>query len=319
MFSVMSMARDYDAISAKERRKTQCAIPENGNREEAAHRLAAAFWDGTEERTDPMLDVSKVLADLTAEGEQVDRLVSDLDVARWNTPTPAPGWTIAHQIAHLASIFRLAATAATDKEAFRRMTRIAGENFQDGINAALAGYLYHPPKVLLARWRREREACVEALAAVPEGQVVPWLVRPLPPAILACAGMMELFGHGQDIADAIGVTPERTDRIWNVAGFAVLTWNFGYLARGIEAPQTEFRFELTAPSGAQWEFGPADAEQRITGDAVDFCLLVTRRRHRDDLDLTAEGPDADRWMDIAQAYRGPAGEGRQPGQFANAA
>jgi uncharacterized protein (TIGR03084 family) len=96
----------------------------------------------------------------------------------------------------------------------------------------------------------------------------------------------------------------------------VRTWDFGYQARGLTVPDKEFRFELTAVSGELWVFGPADAAQRITGPAVDFCLLVTRRRHRADLSLAAVGAEADRWLDIAQAYRGPAGPGRLPGQFA---
>jgi hypothetical protein len=54
----------------------------------------------------------------------------------------------------------------------------------------------------------------------------------------------------------------------------------------------------------------------VSGPALDFCLLVTQRRHRDDLALVAEGPDADHWLDIAQAFAGPSGEGRKPGQFA---
>ena len=36
-------------------------------------------------------------------------------------------------------------------------------------------------------------------------------------------------------------------------------------------------------------------------------LLVTQRRHRADLDLVADGADADRWLDIAQAFAGPSG------------
>jgi uncharacterized protein (TIGR03084 family) len=147
---------------------------------------------------------------------------------------------------------------------------------------------------------------------------VPWLVNPLPPAVLAAAGMMEMTGHGQDIADALGVTRRPTDRIRPVTEFIVRTRDFGYLARELTPPAEEFFFALTAPSGATWTFGPADATQRITGPAADLGLLATRRRHRADLALRAEGAEADRWLDIAQAYRGPAGAGREPGQFAAA-
>ncbi|HNQ99825.1 MAG TPA: hypothetical protein PKN52_07470, partial [Trueperaceae bacterium] len=57
---------------------------------------------------------------------------------------------------------------------------------------------------------------------------------------------------------------------------------------------------------------PDGAVQSVTGPARDFCLLVTHRRHRDDLDLVATGADADRWLDIAQAFAGPPGSGRTP-------
>lgn len=57
-----------------------------------------------------MTDLEIVLADLTADGEQLDRLVAGLDADQWKLPTPAPGWTVADQIAHLAFIFRLAGT-----------------------------------------------------------------------------------------------------------------------------------------------------------------------------------------------------------------
>jgi len=66
-------------------------------------------------------------------------------------------------------------------------------------------------------------------------------------------------------------------------------------------------------SGVQWNVGPADATQRVTGTGTDFCLLVTRRRHRDDTALTATGDEADRWLDIAQIYRGPQDPGAGPG------
>ncbi|MGW0481063.1 TIGR03084 family metal-binding protein [Nonomuraea sp. NPDC003214] len=262
-----------------------------------------------------MTELEVVLDDLTADGEQLDRLVSGLDPDQWNLPTPAPGWTIHNQIAHLAFIFRLATAAATDAARFEAMTAGAQQNFDGAVNAALKDYDDDTPDTLLARWRAERAAVVKGLAAVPPGNTVPWLVNPLPPIVLACAGIMEQFAHGQDIADALGVTLERTDRLRHLVVFAVLTQDFGYLSRGLTPPGVQFRFEITGPSGELWAYGPEDAENRIAGPATDFCLLVTRRRHRDDVAVTATGAEADRWLDIAQCYRGPAGAGRQPGQF----
>ena len=262
--------------------------------------------------------LENVFADLAAEAEEVDRLVARLEASQWSLATPARGWTIADQVAHLAFIFRLAGLAAADPETFGVLAAAAANDFNGAVNAALQDYRGDSPAVLLSKWRAERDACVAALAALPPGQVVPWLVNPLPATILACAGIMELFGHGQDIADTLGVHREPTDRLGHLVGFAVLTRDFGYQARGLTPPETQFRFEITAPSGELWAFGPEDATERVTGPAADFCLLVTRRRHPADLAVVASGPAAEHWLGIAQAYRGPAGAGRVPGQFAQA-
>jgi uncharacterized protein (TIGR03084 family) len=266
-----------------------------------------------------MTDPRSVIADLAEDADEVDRLVAGIDSDQWQLPTPAEGWTVKHQVGHLAFIFAIAGMAAGEPEAFAAMTAQVGTEpgrFDEAVNGALADYVDDPTDVLLTRWRAARDTAIKALAAVPADRIVPWLVNPLPPAVLACAGMMELFAHGQDIADALGVERVATDRIGNIVGFAVRTWDFGYQVRNLTPPVREFRFELTAPSGALWTFGPADATGLVTGPALDFCLLTTRRRHRDDLAITARGAEADAWLDIAQCYRGPAGPGREPGQFA---
>jgi len=253
---------------------------------------------------------------LTAECDELDAMLAGLDDEQWQLATPAPGWTIAHQVAHLAATFKVAGLAGSDPEGFRALMSRLSQDFTANVANALGEYLSDPPKVLFDRWQAERRTAVTSLSSVPADQLVPWLVNPLPPSVLMMAGMMEAFAHGQDIADALGVTPVRTDRIRFLVAFAVRVWDFGYLARNEPTPEVEFGYQLTAPSGALWQFGPENARQRITGPAEDFCLLVTRRRHRDDLALSAVGPDAEHWLDIAQAYRGPAGEGRRPGQFA---
>lgn len=257
-----------------------------------------------------------VLEALYADAAEVDRLVSELPEPEWALPTPAVGWTIQHQVAHLAFVFGLARMAAAEPDTFTTTLSRMDGSFDTAINASLADCLHEPADVLLSRWRTERDAAIGALSALSPDTVVPWLVRPIPMVVLARAGMMELFGHGQDIADALGVRRQHTDRLHHVVDIAVRVWDFGYHARGLTPPATEFRFEITGPSGAVWTFGPVGSEQRITGPAEDFCLLVTRRRHHADLEVTAVGSEAEHWLEIAQAYRGSAGPGRQPGQFA---
>ena len=72
----------------------------------------------------------------------------------------------------------------------------------------------------------------------------------------------------------------------------------------------------TGADGTRWDTVDIsdhdDAINRVTGPALDFCLLVTQRRHRSDLALMADGSVADEWLDIAQAFAGPPGTGRQP-------
>ncbi|MBT2212859.1 TIGR03084 family metal-binding protein [Actinomadura sp. NEAU-AAG7] len=256
-----------------------------------------------------------VVTALIAEGDALDRMVTGIAPDQWKTPTPAPGWSVSDQIAHLTFVYGLAGMAASDPDAFKSVTEAAAKDFQGAVNAAVKQHTGAPDD-MLAAFRAQRTATEKALAALPGDRLVPWLVRPIPAAVLAAAGMMELFAHGQDIADAVGVRREATDRLMHVVVFAILVQEFGYQARGETQPDTPFRFEITAPSGAVHAYGPADAEQRVSGPAEDFCLLVTRRRHRDDLKVVAVGAEADHWLDIAQAYRGPAGEGRRPGQFA---
>lgn len=266
--------------------------------------------------------IDEILADLEAEGDDLDRLVSGLAPEQWRLPTPSPGWTIAHQIGHLASSAALAVLAATDASALAaRQAEFGsefGKDFNGAIDAGAAEFADGPPDQLLARWRASLRSLQDALAAVPAGQRVPWIVTPVSPATMASIRLMELFAHGQDIADALGVERPATDRIVHVSRLGVRTRDFAFQARGLAAPSGEFLVRLAAPGGAEWTWGPQDAAQSVSGPALDFCLLVTQRRHRDDLGLTASGPDADRWLDIAQAYAGPPGPGRAPGQFAAA-
>lgn len=268
--------------------------------------------------------IHTVLADLLAESAGLDALVADLPPAAWATPTPAEGWTVAHQIAHLAWTDAQSLIAVEDPATFTREVAAAAA---DATAAAdLASYVEDgarlgaqlPPPVLLERWRAGRNRLREGLAAQPPGTRLPWYGPPMSTASMATARLMETWAHGEDVADALRVRRAPTPRLWHVARIAVRARDFAFAVHGRTPPPDEFRIELTAPDGMLWTFGPPDARQRVTGPAVDFCLLAVQRRHRDDLAVRAEGPDADAWLGIAQAFAGPPGKGRPPGARPNA-
>jgi hypothetical protein len=50
--------------------------------------------------------------------------------------------------------------------------------------------------------------------------------------------------------------------------------------------------DYTGPDGQTWDWGPEDAEQRVRGSALDFCLRATHRRSLAETGLTAVGEDA---------------------------
>ncbi|MEV6684692.1 TIGR03084 family metal-binding protein [Streptomyces sp. NPDC051130] len=254
-----------------------------------------------------------VFADLRAEGDELDSLVRELPGAGWAAPTPAAGWTIAHQIAHLHWTDRASLLALTDAEGFAVMAEEASKAPDTFVDEGAAEGALLDPAELLARWREGRAALDAALAAADPDARFPWYGPPMKAASMASARLMETWAHGQDVADALGVRRAPTNRLRHVARIGVRARDYAYAVRGLAAPGEQFRVELLAPDGAGvWAFGPEDAGQRVTGPALDFCLLVTRRAHRADLALTATGPDADRWLDIAQAFAGPAGPGRAP-------
>ena len=102
--------------------------------------------------------LARVLTDLAAESDDLDGTVRDLPDAEFDRPTPAPGWTIAHQIAHLTWTDVIAHTAVTDPDAFlAQLASVArAGRFESYVDRTAESYLA-PPPALLARWRVRRE------------------------------------------------------------------------------------------------------------------------------------------------------------------
>lgn len=259
-----------------------------------------------------MSALNSVLADLHDESDDLDRLVSALPVADWATQTPAPGWTISHQIAHLAWTDDVSRLAATDPAAFAVALAKAAEDPAGFVDAGANEGAALSPGELLVRWRSGRAALAVALAEIPDGTKVAWFGTQMSATTMATARIMETWAHGQDVVDALGVTRPPTARIKHITWLAVRTRDYAFQVHGLVPPAEPFRIELIGPSGDLWEFGPPDSSERISGPALDLCLLATQRRHRNDLALVAVGGNADKWLNIAQAFAGLPGTGREP-------
>lgn len=251
-----------------------------------------------------------MVADLRAESDDLDALVAPLPARRWSDQTPAPGWTIAHQIGHLLWTDRVALTAVTDEPGFARVLQGAAANPTGFVDDGAEELAALPPDELLADWRSTRARLHDALLAVPSGRKLPWFGPPMSAPSMATARLMETWAHGLDVADALGVKRPATERLRSIAHLGVRTRDYAYVVHNLVPPAEPFFVELIGPGGDVWSWGSPDAEQRVTGSAEDFCFLVTQRRPLSALGLTAHGPDARRWLEIAQAFAGPPGAGR---------
>jgi uncharacterized protein (TIGR03084 family) len=246
--------------------------------------------------------MTALLDDLAAEHAAVDDVTADAELGQ---DTPAAGWTIGDTIAHLWFFDREATTALVDPEEFGRILEEA-INEPDAYMARTLSDGKQLGADLPTVWRRTRSDLLAALRATPASTKVPWFGPPMSPASFATARLMEYWAHGQDIADALGVARQSTDRIRHICHLGVRTRAFSYVVRGLTPPDTDVYVELTGPSGDTWTWGEPESADRISGSALDFCLVVTQRRLVADTDLAVSGPVATEWMSIAQAFAGGA-------------
>ncbi|MEJ3654460.1 TIGR03084 family metal-binding protein [Actinomycetes bacterium KLBMP 9759] len=253
--------------------------------------------------------------DLAAETAVLRALVADLDADGWAAPTPAVGWSVHDQIGHLAHFDDAAVRSAVEPEAFTAELTAALAEGGAAPDELAARYRGLPPEALLSWFDASRTRLLEVFRTLAPSLRVPWYGPPMSAASSLTARIMETWAHGQDVADAAGVTREPTARLRHVAHIGVRALPFSYVVRGKEPPSAPVRVELVAPGGETWAWGPDDAADRVTGPALDFCLLVTQRRHRDDTAVQAAGQVAHEWLGIAQAFAGAPGEGRRAGQF----
>lgn len=259
--------------------------------------------------------IAGLVADLAAEQRALAAVMEGRPDSDWKIATPAKGWDVRDQIAHLAHFDAITRLSIEDRAAFAEL-RDGVPDLQEYVDGIGDRNRTRSGRDMLAWWQEESDGLRRAaLAADPKARV-PWFGPDMSLASKLTARIMETWAHGQDVVDAIGLTRPATDRLRHVARIGVLAFQNSFRVRGLEVPEANVFVRLELPGGGEpWVWGDVQAADRVTGSAEDFCLVVTQRRHPDDTRLEVTGPVARAWMQVAQAFAGPPGSGREPGQF----
>ncbi len=246
---------------------------------------------------------------LTALGEQHAELAALLDAmddAEWLLPTRCEGWTVADVVLHLAQTDELALASAHGRFPAELNVLAGGVDgrgtVDDGAAAMVARQRGTSSAALADRWRTGAAALRDALAASDPHQRVEWVAGQLSTQTLTTTRLAECWIHTGDVAAAVGVDQQQTDRLEHIARLAwrTLPYAFRRDGRQLTGPVA---FELTAPSGQRWHFVPdTEPVTIIEGDAVDLCLVAARRLAADGTSLRGTGPDAGAVLELVRTY-----------------
>jgi len=219
-------------------------------------------------------------------------------------------------VTHLAYFDDISTLGVTDHERFRRESEKELADIDGMVDRVAVAHRHLSGAETVAWLQRARSGFIAAVSGLDPAVRVPWYGPDMTLASAVTSRIMETWAHGQDIVDTVGATRPATNRLRHIAFLGARAVPNSYRARGLEVPDTGIRIELVGPDGDRWSYGAPDATDAVSGSALDFCLVVTQRRHPADTDLRADGPVATEWLSIAQAFAGPPGQGRQPGEFA---
>ena len=254
--------------------------------------------------------------DFLAETEALAAVLEPLDDEGFQTVTQFKDWTIDAIVQHLHFFNRMALWSMEQPDKFQTDYATFSEGRKAdgsmvGITDRMLGGLRG--RALLKAWvQTTREIHPRFAAADPKARVK-WAGPDMSVRSSVTARLMETWSHGQAIYDVLGLERVDADRIRNIAHLGVATYGWTFINRGETPPEPAPYVRLVAPSGAVWEWGEPSEAERVEGPATDFCQVVAQTRNIADVGLSVTGPNARRWMELAQCFAGPPNDPPAPG------
>ncbi len=255
--------------------------------------------------------------DFQGESDALHALLAPLSDADFERKTLFKDWTINDVVQHL-HFFNYAADLSLKDEAgiLKLLADLkagyeAGESLLSYTDRQLDGV---KGQDLLTLWHDYYTGMLDNFHAVDPKMRVKWAGPDMSVLSSMTARLMETWSHAQAVYDLLGVAREDKDWIKNVVVIGNNTFGWTFVNRGEEVPAERPHLRLTAPSGEVWEFNDRQDNNYIEGAATAFCQVVTQCRNVQDTKLNVVGATANRWMDVAQCFAGPARTPPAPGE-----
>lgn len=265
------------------------------------------------------------LADQQAE---LSALLDPLDDEGWARPSRCEGWSVADVVLHVAQTNEMAIASCegrfddhltalltdtpTPADPTEGAPATGGEPsrspgapgaVEDGAGALVAAERGASGAEVGARWQRSADAQAAAFAAVDASARLRWVAGELAARSLCTTRLCETWIHTYDVAFGLGVELAPTNRLWHVARLAwrTLPYAFAGAGRSLDRPVV---FELTAPDGSTWTFGPDTAAEAtvIRGEAQELCLVAGQRLDAASTSLAGTGPEAEAVLALVRTF-----------------
>jgi uncharacterized protein (TIGR03084 family) len=242
--------------------------------------------------------VREILSDLVAEQQFLDQSLQRIPIKNWDRVTPSKPWTVRDTISHLADFADLAADTLLGGDKVKEWQKASDLDVlrQRAIQRGRA----MRPQDVIEWWRGGRAKVVEPLSHMTEDDRVEWIEGTMSARTFATFRLMETWAHGLDIYQALEIEVEDTARIRHVCWLGWKTLPYAFKAAGLD--YSPVRVEVIGPGYAKWVYGPDDTDELIKGSASDWARVVVRRIKPKDVRLKVTGENAQKAVEVAQAF-----------------
>ncbi len=254
-------------------------------------------------------DTETLIEDISNLGNKIYNLLESLDKKDWFKTTFAEGWTILDTVGHLAFFDKVMQSSLMDHVDFEKIKSTFMTSSEDPMKIHLDYYRLKGPEITQFDFKENSNNLLGSFLNCPDGTLVDWFGPAMKLDTAIISRIMEYWAHSQDIYDGLNLLREREKSLIYIAELGVKTFKWSFFISGLEEPKEKLLVNLT-DNDRVVSIGHTEAVNIIEGPLEDFCLLVTQRRNRRNLSLTAYGKEADTFLDIAQCFAGSKGSGR---------